>query len=105
MVVQQDTPLTDRRRFKRRPLDRVISFACMDKNGLFDWHLGAIRDASSGGIKIRSNRAVRLERGHRLYILCIPEGSQPGYGQSAVQMDGHVAWQDKGGYYFGLEYI
>ncbi len=105
MALKQDSSFTDRRRFKRRPLDRVISFACMDKNGLFDWHLGAIRDAGSGGIRIRSNRAVRLERGQRLYILCIPEGGQPGNGQSAVQMDGHVAWQDKSGYCFGLEYI
>ncbi len=105
MVVQQDTPLTNRRLFKRRPLDRVVSFACMDENGHSDWHFGAIRDAGSGGIRIRSNRAVSLHRGQRLSILCVPEGSQSGNIQEAVQIEGQVAWQDMGGYSFGLEYI
>ncbi len=103
MVLEQDSQFTDRRHFKRRLLNHVVSFACIDENGRFDWHLGVIRDVGSGGIRIRSNREVRLHRGQRLFIVCIPEGSQPDNEQCAVQMEGRVTWQDKGGYFFGLE--
>lgn len=103
--MQQNQPSINRRRAKRRSLKRVVSFYCLGEKGRSDWHLGTIRDASIGGLKIQCNRAVILHQGQMLSILCVPEGSQSDNGQEAVQMHGQVVWQGMGGYCFGLEYI
>jgi len=93
---------SDRRQFERRSINRVVSFQCPGGSTCVDWHLGRIQDVGSGGLRIKVQRSVTLNRGQSLVILCLQEIEDAG--QEPVRILGRVAWQNADTQCFGLQF-
>jgi len=103
-MVAVETGQTEKRKFTRRPLHRVVSFALKQETGGNIWYLGWVQDASVAGMKISVNRPEAVRVGESITVLCLPGGEQRVQGQEPVQIRAEVVWQSEDGLQFGVRY-
>ncbi len=102
--VATETEIEEKRKFTRRPLHRVVSFARKQGIGSNVWYLGWVQDASVAGMKISVNQPETVTVGESITVLCLPGGEQRTHGQEPVQIRAEVIWQSEDGLQFGLRY-
>ena len=102
--VETETEIEEKRKFTRRPLHGVVSFACRQGAGTNIWYLGWIQDASVAGMKISVNQSGTVTVGELITVLCLPGGEQKAHGREPVQIRAEVVWQSEDGLQFGVRY-
>jgi len=99
-----ETGVEEKRKFTRRPLHGVVSFACSEDAEMDVWYLGWIQDTSVAGMKIFSQQPGTVRVGNLVTVLCLPGSDQKSRGKESVRIQAEVVWQSEDGFCFGIRF-